>query len=810
MEAGKPRIQGIIMLTETQYKEYITFTHRLSGAAKEYISETRNQEASRMVGTHAGTNVCSFVPSSDMNHTLSVESRGPERALDLLCKFDERILEVWDQPQPIKIKKHDKNGKKRNVWYTPDSLILSLDGPAIIEAKDFSTIIELCEKYPDDWIKKDNNEFEYLPAKVAFAEIGLVHKVFVYKKEMRFKINNIDLILKTRKKKSVQTIDKKKIDRAFMSSFSWTLYDLKEYLNFDDYGVLVALIDDSKLFIDMDQHLISEPKGCIVVRNSDLLYDAISLSDKNKLFDPVNVQEVDAGKFPPEKDADKALNKLKRIKNGENSRSIRRWKEQIRNGAKRGLTPFQSLIPKTYLSGNRKKRIPSKVDKYLDKFLIEEYAPEQGLSMYRGYIQYCDEAKKNHPSYPPVVRETFRIRLNSIPPETIAFLRSGKRAANAEQEPSDPAERLLKSDLPWRSAAIDHYLADIFLIFYSDDGVIHVIRPWVTAMIDLCTGVVLAFAVSFQSPSRRSVCKVIRECVRKHGRLPAEIIVDRGSDFRSVYFASLLAHYEVTLTLRPSSHSRYGGEVEGLFGEFKKQWLTQRQGNLADYKEARSVDGKKMPSKTAIFQPYDFYRELSAFCEWRDHKPKGIRNSSGFDVFQKGLADFPFISIDVEFNNEFLLATSVDTTNFKIDLKRGIHIGDQYFWSPKLGDLRGKKKRTDVRYDPENPHIVYAKVDQLWVTCLSSSANRFSTLDSVSQRCEMLTVYEARSAKNKVRVSADEDLYRKVREMDKLAQSNVVPIVEVDGAAADLEDEVNSIFSKIANSPLTELSVENW
>ncbi len=798
------------MFSETQYKEYITFKHQLSDAAKEYISDARNQEASRMVGTHAGTNACSFVPSSDMSHTVSVESRGPEGAFKSLCQYDERIPEIWDQPPAIKIRRHDKNGKKRSEWYSPDFLILPLDGPAIIEVKDLSTVTKLCEKYPDDWIKNDDGEFEYLPAKKAFAEIGLVHKVFVYKKEMRFKINNIDLILKNRKNQSVQAIDEKKIDKAFESSFSWTLYDLKEYLNLDNYRILISLIDNGKLFIDIDQHLISEPKGCITVRNLDLLCDAVSLSDRNKLFDPVKVKGVDARKFPPEKDAKKVLHKLERIKNGENSRSIRRWKADIINGAKKGLTPFQSLIPKTYLSGNRKKRIPPKVDAFLDKFLIEKYAPQQGLSMYRGYIQYRVEAKEQLPSYPPVVRETFRKRLKSIPAETIEYIRNGKRAGNAAQEPSDPAERLLKSDLPWRSAAIDHYLADIFLIFYSDDGVVHVIRPWVTAMIDLCTGVVLAFSVSFQNPSRRSVCKVIRECVRKYGKLPAEIIVDRGSDFRSVYFASLLAHYEVTLTLRPSSHSRYGGEVEGLFGEFKKQWLTQRQGNLTDFKEARSVDGKKMPKKTAIFQPFDFYREFSAFCEWRDHKPRGIRNQSGFDAFHKGEADFPFISIDVEFNDEFLLATAVDTSNYKIDLQRGIHIGDQYFWSPKLGDLRGKKTRTDVRDDPENPHIVYAKVDQLWVSCLSSSANRFSALDPVSQHCEMLTVYEARNAKNQVRMRADEDLYRKVREMDKLAQSNVVPIVEVDGVADDLEDDVSSIFSKIANSSLTELSVENW
>ena len=432
------------------------------------------------------------------------------------------------------------------------------------------------------------------------------------------------------------------------------------------------------------------------------------------------------------------------------------------------------------------------------------------LSVYRGYIGYRVAATEAHPHYSPVCRRTFSRRLKSIPESEIAYKRGGKRSANAVREPTDPVHRILKSDLPWRSAAIDHYLADIYLIYFSDNGVVHVIRPWITAMIDLYSGVVLAFSVSFQSPSRSSDCKVIRECVRKHGRLPAEIIVDRGSDFKSVYFASLLAHYGVTYSLRAASYSQFGGEIEGLFGEFKKQWLTQRQGNLADYKEARSVDGKKAPKKSAIFQPYDFYREFSAFCDWRDHKPKGIHHSSGFDRFTISQNNYPFISIKVQLDDEFLLATAVDTRTFKIDLTRGIHIGDQYFWSPRLGNLRGKRSETEVRLDPENPHIVYSSVDNSWVPCLSSSANRFSALDPVSQHCEMLTVYEARESKNKVKVQADEQLYKTVQEMNKLSAENVVPIIEIEDVKPESGVDYESLISQIKDSSLKQLSVENW
>ena len=81
-----------------------------------------------------------------------------------------------------------------------------------------------------------------------------------------------------------------------------------------------------------------------------------------------------------------------------------------------------------------------------------------------------------------------------------------------------------------------------------------------------------------------------------------------------------MAHYGLILSLRPSGYPQFGGEMEGFFGEFVKQWLCQRPGNLADYKEVRSVDGSKAPKKAAILQPVDFYQELWAFCEWRENK----------------------------------------------------------------------------------------------------------------------------------------------------------------------------------------------
>lgn len=809
MGAQLPTEQGVPMLTDQQFHEYV-LAHNLSLAAAEYIHETRSSEASRMVGVRAINNVISFVPSKKMGHTISTESRGPERAFLLISEYDERVLEIWDQLPPIPILRTDINGRKIKRWYTPDFLILTLDGPVIIEVKSERAIHVLARRYPQDWVLGDSRSIDYVPARNAFHEIGLNFRVFLFSNELRFFVNNLDLMMRSRRINS--NVNLVKLGQLFNQAFFWTLYDLKENLDLPTYADLIHLLDRKILHFDIKHDLLTEPKGCVVVRDLRFLDEAKSLIGNRKLIDPLTVSAVDFSVMPNERYALEVLNKIEKIDSGFNNRSVHRWKSLIKKGQQNGLTPFQSLISRKYLSGNGRRRIHGKVIKFLESHVAENHLKSQGKSTYRCYITYRVDAMEQHPDFPPVSWETYRIYVKRLPAGVLAYARGGQRAANKDAEPSDPAERLLKSDLPWRLAAIDHYLADVYLIYFSDDGVVWVLRPWVTAMIDLCSGEVLGFAVSFQSPSRKSVCKVVRDCVRRHGKLPAEIIVDRGSDFKSVYFASLMAHFGCIYTLRPTAHPTYGSEIEGLFGEFKKQWLTQRRGNLADYKEARSVDGKVHPKKSAVLTPFDFYREFDAFCNWRAHKPRGVSAESGFDRFNRLDKNFPFVAISVELNDEFLLATAVETAEYKIDFQRGIHIGPLFYWCPKLSLLRGKKQSTEVRLDPENPHLVYARIMNTWEICLSSHANRFTALDPISQRVEMLTVMESKSDKALIARSADEDLVRQIRAMDFISEgiAQESKVIEIPEFAEGEQIVASDIFNSVLTTPVRQLSVESW
>ncbi|KAA0691793.1 hypothetical protein DT594_16265 [Halopseudomonas laoshanensis] len=795
------------MLTEIEMLHYQSISFNLSRNAKQYIQNTRESEASRMVGTHAISNLVSWRVSSKINRSVSIESRSAETAFFILSEYDSRVLELWDQPEPRKVERHDKNGRKIRCQYNPDFLLLTTDGPLVVEVKTSESIDELVSRYPSDWVRRSNGVVGYLPAETAFSEIGIRFEVFVYSTDMAYQVANTELMLQARSSPPVPAHVRAKVVSALEEQFAWTLDELRRAVGLDTFAPLVKLIDEGEIVADLRGALLSEAEGCVVARDSRLLREGRELLKAGQVTGPVSQRSVSITRVPTLRDAEHALKRLSDLEDGPQNRSTRRSKKTVSDGAVCGLSPFQSLLPKYYQSGNRRRRLGREVEEFLAQYLSGEHANSAGLSKYRSYVRYRVMAAEVHPGLDPVSQKTFDTRLGQMPARYAALKRGGKRAANAVADPTDPEKRVLRSRLPWERAAIDHYLADIYVVVYSSDGTVYVERPWVTAMIDLYSSYVLAITISFLSPSSRAVSKIFRECVRLHRRLPAEVIVDRGAEFRSTYMASLTAHYGITYTLRPASHPRFGSQVERFFGEFKQQWLSQRPGNLADYKEARSVDGKCAPKKRAIMFPARAFEELKAFCNWRNGKLRGGELVAADTEFKRRQALYPFVAREINYDLEFMMMTAVDYKAFKVDQTRGIHVGTDWYYAPELASVRGRKSSLQVRLDPENPHVVYACINQRWVTCESTGMRVYNVKSGSQQLGEGLVKLETYGLKNKIRMMDDEDLCRIIRSYSVDVGAPVEPAVSVD--FEQHEDAPLDLDSLLSES-IDDLEVDSW
>lgn len=800
------------MLSELELLRYQNLTFKLSHHAKQYIHAARTSVPSRMVGTHASSNLVSWRISARTMRAVSLESRSAETAFFLLSEFDDNVIELWDQPDPIKIKRHDRNGKERSFSYTPDFLVLTKGGPCVVEVKTESNVGELVKKYPLDWILGDDGEVVFTPAVREFNSMGLDYRVFVYKNKWRYRVANVELILQARCSDKDTDVALEDLEEALEAQCVWSLHSLRKHLGLGDYTTLVRLIDRGSLAADLDESLISEPEGFLVSKTHALLAAGKSLLDASKVSAYINSDRLHVTKIPTLRDAEVALKRLSAVEQGVKSRSARRWGLLAVEGRKKGLTTFQALIPKYYLSGNRSRKVPKEVDDFLVEYLLGPHAESPGLSRYRSYVKYRVLASELLPQYDPVSQRTFDKRLQHLPAEVIALQRGGRRAANAAADPTDPEYRVQRAQIPWERAAIDHYLADIYVVVHSSDGCVYVERPWITAMIDLATTYVLAVTISFLSPSSKAVSKIIRECVRLHGKLPAEIIVDRGSEFRSTFMASLMAHYGIVYTLRPASHPRFGAQVERLFGEFKDQWLSQRPGNLADYREARSVDGALSPRRRAVLFPAQVFSEVKEFCSWRNAKLVGGKVFAAADEFRRGCELYPFVAKPVPYNSEFMMMTAVDTKDYKVDPVRGIHVGDDWYYSPALSSVRGRKSAIQVRIDPENPHVIYACVKNEWAACFTTGSTTYGGKTGAQQLGEGLVRLEAAALRRKIRTIDDENLCRIIRsyssDIGENSSEQVVTNLGYIDRGYDLSSPVD--LESLLSEPLDELEVESW
>lgn len=797
------------MLCENQFRRYCLYEHKLARRAESYLRETRESEPSRVVGERAKNSVCSWVVSKKMGRSISTESKTAERAFVTLSEYDPTVFEYWDQPPPIKVRRVDKNGVIRIGTHTPDFVILSRSGPQVIEVKPLDIIRSLIDRQPENWIRTTDNDYQYLPAQNAFRDIGLEHSVFAYSDQMRFRVANYDLLLQARAAPDFDPSLPERLAVVLEEAFCWTLLELRQRLAVSSYTPLLQLIDQQLIVMDLERDSLAKPEACYVASTEELLKQGQELRRKNQIFRDASSRSIGMERVPRESDAKAALNKLSRLSLEDAPvRTLRRWRQLIDAGYESGLSAFQSLLPKHYRQGNRSSKISGSCDSFLREFLTTTFANTQGLSKYRGYAMYVESALSSDVPVEYVSRTTFAQRLKELPLGIIEGGRQGKRGERSAAAAVDPLKRGLKPALPWQVCAIDHYKADVFLVCHSDKDRVFVARPWISGMIDIATGKVVALTVSLRDPSKIVCAKIIRECVRQHQRLPTEIIVDRGSDFQSVFFSSLLAHYGITLSFRPAAHPRFGGEIEGLFGEFKKQWLTQRPGNLADYKEARAVDGAKAPPKSAILRPYDLYRELQAYAAWRDARPRSVGLNSSCEMFESGQDDFPFLGLKIEDDPEFRLATAVETKSYTVDFRRGIHIGDLWYFSPLIGDVKGKKSKLEVRCDPENPHLIHALINECWEPCFSSHINAFSAFDAASQFEQGLVAIDGHNYRRQIKETCDVELARLINEMDIIRNEGKVPLVPI--AEAVVEDTQDQLVSKLDLANIRAISVGAW
>lgn len=404
------------------------------------------------------------------------------------------------------------------------------------------------------------------------------------------------------------------------------------------------------------------------------------------------------------------------------ARTIRHWKQRRREAMKACNDAILGLIPRISARGNRKRKLDARVIEIMREVITEQYANADAKTLtacWGAARNKCEEENLIPPS-----EKTFRAEVKATLSRYESDLaRGGERAAYAQepmqfvldQSSSQHGER------PFEIAHIDHTQLDLQLVGSKYDEVLG--KPWLSIMLDANTRKVLAYVLTFDPPSYRSCMLLIRDCLRRHSRVPSNIVVDRGSEFQSTYFDVLLARFDITKKSRPPQKARFGSVIERFFGVGNTQFVHNLRGNNKPLQKPRQMTRTHDPRRRAVWTLSELF---PAFEEYvfnvygeMEHPALGVTPNKAFDIGMALTGNRAMRIIPMTADIEMMCLPSTKTGKATIDSRRGIKIAHLYYRHRLMRNPALDNTKVDVRYDPFNLSIAYAHIDGEWVACES-------------------------------------------------------------------------------------------
>lgn len=317
------------------------------------------------------------------------------------------------------------------------------------------------------------------------------------------------------------------------------------------------------------------------------------------------------------------------------SRSVRRYLSMWRNAEAAYGNGFIGLIPNYSSSGNRLSRIDPTVMQIVQQQTLEHYATTKNSKrnhVHGRIVELCQKALATPPSYAWFCRY-----ISKLPAYELKKAREGRKAAyNLEpRHESNSQSTLPNSAVAFFSAHLDHTELEIELRCSSTGVALG--RPWLSTLVDGATKVVLAWYLTWDPPSYRSALMVFRDCVRRHNRLPFEVLVDGGKDMASIWFETTCAFFNVIITRRPAGKPRFGSQGERVFGTINTTFLYNCAGNTQLRKNVRQMTPEVDPNHQAVWTMGALIEAFELYMEHYEGLPHRGVLASPREAMKRGL-----------------------------------------------------------------------------------------------------------------------------------------------------------------------------
>lgn len=408
-------------------------------------------------------------------------------------------------------------------------------------------------------------------------------------------------------------------------------------------------------------------------------------------------------------------------------RARRKWRALYKRGQELYGSGLLGLIPKISRRGNRERRLDEAVIQIMEQVIDERHAVPNGWSIHACWGDVRNRC--NARGLLPPSEVAFREQIKRHRQHELIVARDGEKAAysNSEFYWHIDGATPRHGERAFQLGHIDHTEVDIQ--FRGSGKGEKMGKGWLSALIDTHTRVLLAWVLLFDAPSYRTCMALIRACIERHGRVPKTIVVDKGPEFQSVYFETLLARLECHKKTRPGSKPRFGSVIERFFGMNNQQFVHCLRGNNVALQKPRSMSKSHDPRELSVWTLPEFREAFDGYLDRvygeMEHPALGMspKEAMAVSLAQSGLRRHILIPNTRDLTILCLPSTPKGTA--KIDPSRGVKIGYVHYWSPAFKNPKFAGADVPVRYDPNDKSMAVAWLKDHWEPCESEYADLF-------------------------------------------------------------------------------------
>lgn len=688
------------------------------------------------------TSLCTYLDDAvegDVVPRWQVASLSAEHAFLVDLEHRGNVVLALNHSLPVPLTITNKRGYRQRIEYTPDAVFVDDRSVQVVELKTDGEAEILVRTRPHDW-RKTAEGYEYTTAREYFESIGLHYAVVVSSLLPWIRTRNQQFLARQSGSEPDGAVDRRII--GYVKRHSPVSLDrIIAACNLSTARPILRLIKVATLHVDLDHALLSSPDSAFVcasvaqARAAARGFASIQATAGTQATVPV-------GATADPRHLDKLGERIAVVNGREyhdesdwtpSRRTRQRWAKAFREGGAIALNPKWS----------RCGRRGSRVSAWHEKLLVTCIASARSsgtrpsrVTAFGGYEKALKKAAREHRCQERHIHYSMFCKLWKQRDHCTkdAMARGGRRLANVVEPYGDVDTQIVLADGPFQIAHIDHCLAPS----YTTDRKGVAGKPWLTILVDDWKGEPLARVLTTKYPSHRTDLALLRDCVRRHGRLPRTIFSDHGSDFMGRVFIGALAAFRISSLFRPETDPRRGHRVERTFGTFATTVCMGHEAFAFDIPNARAISKKKHPSLGPKRDLDDLQRHVDHLLfEVIPTLKRLDGGDSKLDARFKFEQTYGQQGVPIKTDLTFLIATAPPLKEKGcIEPSGAIRVADQRFYARALIDIDVRVRDLSLRREPEDPTVLYFVLDGKWHVAKSRDARKSRGRSDESIRSE--------------------------------------------------------------------------